>query len=43
MVIPILKDYLDDRFVLVMRGKAVKDKYPASFLPAIRNDRSVGG
>lgn len=43
VVIPILKDYLDDRFVLVMRGKAVKDKYPASFLPAIRNDRSVGG
>ena len=42
-IIPILEEYLDDRFVLVMRDFSVKEKYPKSFRASVRNDTSLGG
>ena len=42
MVLPSLEKYLDDRFTLVRRDASVVSKYPSSFAPSIRNDRSLG-
>lgn len=42
MVLPSLEKYLDDRFTLVKRDASVVSKYPGSFAPSIRNDRSLG-
>lgn len=41
-VLPVLESFLDDRFVLVKRGRYVTEKYPRSFAPSIRSDRSLG-
>lgn len=39
-VMPILED-LDDRFTLVLRSDEVQKKYPASFKPGARKDKSL--
>ena len=39
-VLPVLHEHLDDRFILVKRDETVKSRYPQSFTPSIRNDRS---
>ena len=41
-VIPVLEEFLDDRFVLVKRDASVVGKYPGSFVPSTRSDRSLG-
>lgn len=40
-VLPFMEEYLDDRFVLVKRASFVEKKYPSSFVPSIRVDRSL--
>lgn len=42
-ILPLLMEFLDDRFILVKRGDHVANKYPKSFIPSIRNDRSLVG